>query len=84
MTGMALACSEASETITMESPILSGRMHDRAVWPQGRLVIMHCAQRLLHEVNDLLRAIDDQIRRHGMKPVRDRFYFRSHGNLLWR
>ena len=57
-------------------------MHDRAVRPQGRLVIVLCAQRLLREVDDLLRAIDDQIGCHGMKPVRDRFCFRGHQSLL--
>src|SRR3979411_404783 len=71
MIGIALACSEESEIITMESPIFSVACF--AVRPFGRLVGVFGAKSLLHEADDFLRAVDDEIRGDGVEPVRYRF-----------
>ena len=49
------------------------RMHDLAVGPFCRFVVEFGAEGFLHEADDFLRAVDDEIRGDGVEPVRYRF-----------
>src|SRR5438105_4625483 len=62
---------------------LEFRVHYLAVRPHHRLEYGLGAEGLLHETDDLLGTVDDEIRRDGVIAVGNRLYFCCHGELLW-
>jgi hypothetical protein len=58
-------------------------MHDLAIRPHHRLEYGLGSEGLLHEADDLVRAINDEIRRYGVVTLGNGLYFCCHGELLW-
>jgi hypothetical protein len=53
-------------------------MHDRTIGTLGGFVVKLRTESLLHEADQLFGAVDDEVGRNGVKPLRDRLDLPKH------